>query len=79
VSSFEAGKLAFLSGKTENDNPHIIGKTALGNNRFSESGADWLAGFNSAKPARIASKAELQAAATVDVKRFRRRSNRNYQ
>jgi hypothetical protein len=77
--AFLAGKRAFLEGKTENDNPHIIGQTKLGNNRLTEEGIDWHDGFTSAKPARVCSAAENAAAASLDVSRFRRKSNRYYQ
>jgi hypothetical protein len=79
-AEFEAGKLAFSEGKSECDNPYICGTTKLGNPKFSdqEAGAEWLAGYISAKPARAATEEELQAAAQVDVSRFRRRSNRHY-
>lgn len=80
TSDFEAGKQAFLSGLTQNDNPYICGLTKLGNPKFSdqEAGADWERGFISAKPERVASAKEIAAARSVDVSRFRRKSNRYY-
>jgi hypothetical protein len=77
-SEYEAGRKAYHSGKSEHDNPHIIGKTKLGNPKFSDEGHDWLAGYNDAKPPRVASKREKDAAASVDVSPFRRKSNRYY-
>jgi hypothetical protein len=78
-SAFEAGRKAYHSGKSVHDNPHIVGKTKLGSPKFSgEEGHEWLAGYNDAKPARVAYKREIDAAASVDVKRFRRKSNRHY-
>lgn len=74
---FQAGKVAYHAGKTENDNPYICGTTKLGNPKMTEEGYDWLAGFNSCK-ARKATEAEVATAATVDVSRFRRKSNRYY-
>jgi hypothetical protein len=76
MSTFQAGVEAKKSGKTENDNPYIIGKTKLGANRLSEEGIEWQSGFNSV--GRVASKEEMNAARLVDVSRFRRKSNRYY-
>ena len=75
--AFEAGIEACKSGKTENDNPFIIGKTKLGNNKLSEDGIEWLNGFVSAIK-RVATQKEMQVAAQYDVSRFRRKSNRYY-
>jgi hypothetical protein len=75
---FKAGRLAYHGGKSETDNPHIIGRTKLGNLKLSDKGHDWLSGYTSAKPARVPSRKELAAAASVDVRRFRRKSNRYY-
>lgn len=78
---FEAGKQAFLSGKSENDNPYICGLTKIGNPKLSdhEAGEDWYAGFRSAAPSRVASDAEIAAANRIDVRNFRRKSNRHYE
>jgi hypothetical protein len=78
TAAFDAGRQAYHAGKKETDNPHIIGKTKLGNLKLSDEGHDWLAGYTNAKPPRIASKAEVDAAVSVDVRRFRRKSNRYY-
>lgn len=78
MSPFEEGQAAFAAGKTEQDNPYICGQTKLGNTKFAEGGQDWLAGWIAAKPVRKAGKAEIEAAARVDVSRFRRKSNRYY-
>ena len=75
--SFEAGKRAALEGKSLQDNPHTCGFTKLGNMKLTEEGIEWENGFRSATK-RIASKEEIQAAANVDISRFRRKSNRYY-
>jgi hypothetical protein len=75
---YEIGFDAHHDGKTENDNPFWDGKrTKLGNPVLGEDAVDWLAGFNSRK-SRVASEIEMRAAASVDVSRFRRKSNRSY-
>ena len=80
MTDFEAGKTAYLAGKLASDNPYICGVTKLGAPKFSDAdlGADWERGFISGAPVRKASKAEFDAAAQVDVSRFRRKSNRYY-
>lgn len=78
MSAFEAGKQAFISGKTEQDNPYLTGEfTKLGSAKMTEEGHDWLNGFCSMIK-RVASKEEIQAASNVDITRFRRKSNRYY-
>jgi len=78
MSAFTEGQQAFRAGKTEADNPYTNGRTALGALRLTEEGVAWAEGFQSAKPARKLSEAELEAARSVDVSRFRRKSNRYY-
>lgn len=72
---FKSGQAAFFAGKPATANPYIAGTTKLGNPKFSdfESGSEWERGFISAKPARIASKAEIEAARAIDVSNFGRR------
>lgn len=70
-NAYEAGKQAYHAGKSEDDNPHIIGKTKLGSHKFgSEEGHEWLSGFTAAKPSRVPSRKEIDAAASVDVRNF---------
>ncbi len=76
--AFQAGMNAAKEGKKASDNPYICGTTKLGSIKFAEGGVDWDNGFRSMQPARVASQKELQAAATVDVSRFRKKSNRYY-
>ena len=77
-SPYEIGFDDHADGKTENDNPFWNGeRTKLGARRLNEDARAWLDGFNSRKT-RIASEAEMRAAATVDVTRFRRKNNRHY-
>jgi hypothetical protein len=78
VSPFEAGKIAQLSGKTQNDNPYLTGEfTKLGNPKMTEEGHEWINGFNSVI-VRKCSKEEILAADKVDISRFKRKSNRYY-
>jgi hypothetical protein len=74
--TYEAGRKARLEGKTASDNPYVIGITKLGNPKLSEAGVEWDRGFNSI--GRVAGKAEVDAARTVEVSRFRRKPNRYY-
>lgn len=74
--SFEAGRKAKLEGKQASDNPFIVGYTKLGSPKLSDEGVAWEQGF--ASIGRVASKAEMNEAAKVDVSRFRRKSNRSY-
>lgn len=76
MSPFEAGKIAKASGKSSDENPYIVGYTKLGAPKLSEEGHDWQAGF--ASVGRVASKEEVEAARSVEVSRFRRKSNRYY-
>lgn len=76
--AFQAGMNAAKEGKKDSDNPYICGTTKLGSVKFSEGGIDWDNGFRSMQPARKASKEEIQAAASVDVSRFRKKFNRYY-
>lgn len=77
---FNNGKKAYAVGLSLNDNPHIVGVTKLGNAKFGDfdRGAAWESGFRSAMPARQASQKEIEAAAELDVSRFRKKSNRYY-
>jgi hypothetical protein len=75
--SFEAGKQAALNGKSLSDNPHTCGFTKLGSVKLTEEGIEWQNGFNSTV-CRVASQKETQAARSVDVSRFKRKSNRHY-
>lgn len=75
---YEIGFDDNAAGKTENDNPFYNGElTKLGAKKLNEDAVEWLNGFNSRK-VRYASKEEIQAANSVDVSRFRRKSNRYY-
>ena len=76
MTPFEAGRIAKLEGKADTANPFIIGYTKLGSPKLSEEGVEWQSGF--ASVGRVASKAEMNEAAKVDVSRFRRKSNRSY-
>lgn len=76
--SFEQGKQAAREGQGRSANPHIIGTTKLGAPRLSEEGVEWERGWIEGQPRRLASKKEMEAAAELDVSRFRRRSNRYY-
>jgi len=73
--NYEAGRAARWAGKPWSDNPYLSGTTKLGNPTFSDrdAGSDWERGWHDAV-ARKASEAEVRAAASVDVRRFRRRS-----
>lgn len=73
---FQVGRQAKLDGKAATDNPFITGYTKLGSPKLSDEGIEWEAGYNSI--GRVASKAEMNEAAKVDVSRFRRRSNNYY-
>lgn len=74
---FEAGMIAFAAGKTEADNPYICGVTKFGNPKMTEEGHDWLAGFISAKPARVTGAAERAAADRLtNLGQFRKRYRR---
>jgi len=75
--SFEAGKQAFLSGKSQSDNPHTCGFTKLGAVKLTEEGIDWDRGFVSMIK-HIPTQKEIQASRSVDLSRFRRKSNRYY-
>ena len=77
-NAFEAGKQASLEGKSISDNPHTCGLTKLGSIKLTEEGIEWEAGFKAAMPARVASEAEMKAARSVDVSRFRRKPNKSY-
>lgn len=78
--AFKAGTQAFKDGKKIAENPYNNGFTKLGNVRFSdfEAGSDWDNGFRSMQPDRVANQKEIQAAQSVDVSRFRKKSNRYY-
>jgi len=76
--AYKDGMKAAKEGKQASDNPYICGTTKLGSIKFSEGGIDWDNGFRSMQPARKASEKEIQAAASVDVSRFRKKSNRFY-
>lgn len=75
---FLAGSAAYKAGKLLSHNPYIAGTTKRGVVKFCdpEKGSDWENGWRSAAPARIASDAEVKAAASVDVSRFGRRWRR---
>lgn len=76
MSAFEAGKKAKQDGKTNLDNPHIIGYTKLGSPKLSEEGLEWQSGF--ASVGRICSNKEVSDSHKYDVSRFRRKSNKYY-
>lgn len=76
MTPFEAGRAARLAGKAVTDNPHVVGHTKLGAPKLSDEGVEWERGFSSV--GRVAGAAEVAAAASVDVRRFRRKPNRSY-
>ena len=75
--SYEAGKKAALEGKTLADNPPTCGFTKLGNIKLTEEGVEWQNGFNSTI-SRVASQKEMTAARSVDISKFKRKSNNYY-
>jgi hypothetical protein len=81
TTTFQVGFAAGKSGAPSTSNPFIAGTTKLGAPKFSDfdEGSAWAAGWQSAQPARVAGKAELAAAASVEVSRFRRKANRCYE
>lgn len=77
-SPYEVGFDDHHDGKTITDNPYWNGEfTKLGARRLSDDARDWENGFNS-RNLRIVSQKEINAAAKVDISRFRRKANNYY-
>jgi hypothetical protein len=79
---FEVGFDDHADGKTVDSNPYWNGeRTKLGAPKLSEDAREWQNGFEARaiqSRGRACSDAEIRAAASVDVTRFRRKSNRHY-
>lgn len=83
-SAYEIGFDDHAEGKTLDQNPFWNGEfTKFGNRKIGEESParewqnGWEARQQSTQP-RVASKEEIQAAANVDISRFRRKSNKHY-
>lgn len=75
--AFAAGQDAHRAGLARDANPHRCGTTKLGAPKLTEAGLEWDAGWVSCVR-RIASKEEVAAANAVNVRQFKRKSNRYY-